>query len=149
MTIIIMSERTHTLSLNHFPGASLVAQMVKNLTVIQETQVWSLGPEVPLEKEMATHSSILACRIPWTEEPGELQSMGSQRVGQDCAINTFTFKNPHSLSQWRKPTIWVNNNSKLWITQNNLLLLSHLKISTYSQSISLHLTKSTVSITPK
>ena len=61
--------------------ASLVAQMVKNLPAMQETQVQSLGWENPLEKGMATHSSILAWRIPWTEEPGGLQSMGSQRVG--------------------------------------------------------------------
>ena len=52
--------------------ASLVAQMLKNLPTMQETQVWSLGQEDPLEKEMATHSSILAWRIPWTEEPGGL-----------------------------------------------------------------------------
>ena len=62
-------------------GVSLVAQMVKNLPVIQETQVLSLGQEDPLEKEMATHLSILAWRIPWTEMPGRLQSMGLQRVG--------------------------------------------------------------------
>ena len=54
--------------------ASLVAQRVKNLSAMQETQVWSLGQEDPLEKGMATHSSILAWRIPWTEEPGGLQS---------------------------------------------------------------------------
>ena len=64
-------------------GASLVAQTVKCLSVMQETRVQSLGWEGPLEKEMATHSSILAWRIPWTKEPGELQSMGSQRVGHD------------------------------------------------------------------
>ena len=57
--------------------------MVKNLPAMQETQVRSLGWEDPLEKEMATHSSILAWRIPWTEEPGGLQSIGSQRVGHD------------------------------------------------------------------
>ena len=57
--------------------------MVKNLPEMQETQVLSLGWENPLEKEMATHSSILAWRNPWTEEPGRLQSMGSQRVGHD------------------------------------------------------------------
>ena len=60
--------------------ASLLAQMVKNLPPIQETQVRSLGQEDPLEKEMATHSSILAWRIPRTEEPGGLQSTGSQSV---------------------------------------------------------------------
>ena len=57
--------------------------MVKNLPAMRETQVQSLGREDPLEKRMATHSSILAWRIPWTEEPGGLQSIGSQRVGHD------------------------------------------------------------------
>ena len=57
--------------------------MVKNLPGMQETQVQSLGWEDPLEKGMATHSSILAWEIPWTEEPGGLQFMGSQRVGHD------------------------------------------------------------------
>ena len=61
--------------------APLVAQTVKNLPAVQKTQVLSLGREDPLEKGMATHSSILAWRIPWTGEPGGLQSMGSQRVG--------------------------------------------------------------------
>ena len=63
--------------------ASLVAQMVKRLPAMWETQVQSLGWEDPLEKEMATHSNILAWKIPWTEEPGGLQVMGSQRVGHD------------------------------------------------------------------
>ena len=61
--------------------ASLVAQTVKNLTAMWETWVQSLGWEGPLEKGMATHSSILAWRTPWTEEPGGLQFIGSQRVG--------------------------------------------------------------------
>jgi len=65
--------------LNEIPRA----QMVKNLPAMQETQVQSLGWEDSLEKGMATHSSILAWRIPWTEEPGGLQSMGSQRVGHN------------------------------------------------------------------
>ena len=60
--------------------ASLVAQMVKNLPTVLETQVRSLGQKDPLEKGMATHSSILAWRILWTEEPDGLQSRGSQRV---------------------------------------------------------------------
>ena len=63
--------------------ASLVAQMVNNLPVMQETRFQSLGREDPLEKGMATHSSILAWRIPWPVEPGRLQSMGAQRVGDD------------------------------------------------------------------
>ena len=62
---------------------SLVAQMVRSLPAIQETWVQSLGREDPPEKGMATHSSIPAWRIPWTEEPGELQSMGLERVGRD------------------------------------------------------------------
>ena len=57
--------------------------MVKHLPAMQEAWVQSLGREDPLEKEMATHSSTLAWKIPWTEEPGRLQSMGSQRVGHD------------------------------------------------------------------
>ena len=64
-------------------GASLVAQMVKNLPAVQETQVHSLDWEDTLEKGMDTHSSILAWEIPWTEEPGRLQSVGSLRVRHD------------------------------------------------------------------
>ena len=63
--------------------ASLLAQIVNNLPAMQETRVQSLGQEDPLEKGMATHSSIPAWRIPWTEEPGRLQSMGLQRVRHD------------------------------------------------------------------
>ena len=63
--------------------ASLVAQMVKGLHAMQETQVRFLGQEDPLEKEMATHSSMPAWRIPWSEEPDRLRSLGSQRVGRD------------------------------------------------------------------
>ena len=64
-------------------GTSLVAQLVKNLPAMEETQVQFLGWEDPLEKEMATHSSILAWKISWTEGPRGLQSMGSQRVRHD------------------------------------------------------------------
>ena len=67
----------------------LVAQMVKHLPKIQETWVWPLGQEDPLEKEMATHSSILAWKIPWTGEPGSLKSTGSQRVGHDWVTSLF------------------------------------------------------------
>ena len=70
---------------------SLVAQMVKCLPTMQETQVQSLGWQDPLEKEMATHCSILAWRIPRTEEPGRLQSMGLQRVGHDWATSFSLF----------------------------------------------------------
>ena len=69
---------------------SLVAQMVKNLPATWEIWVWSLGQEDPLEKELATYSSVLAWRIPWTEEPGGLQSTGSQRIGYNWMTNTHT-----------------------------------------------------------
>ena len=69
----------------------LVTQMVKNPAAMQDTWVSSLGREDTLEKEMATPSSILAWRIPWTEDPGGLQSLGSQRVRHDWATNTFIF----------------------------------------------------------
>ena len=62
---------------------SLMAQMVKRLSTMRETWVQSLGREDPMEKKMAIHSSTIAWKIPWTEEPGRLQSMGSQRVGHD------------------------------------------------------------------
>ena len=66
-----------------YTKASLVAQTVKRRPAMRKTRVRSLGRKNPLEKEMATHSSTLAQKIPWTEEPGRLQSMGSQRVGYD------------------------------------------------------------------
>ena len=67
--------------MNYWP--SLVAQTVKRLPAMRETRVRFLGQEDPLEKEMAIYSSILAWKVPWTEEPDRLQSMGSQRVGHD------------------------------------------------------------------
>ena len=66
-----------------------MAQTVKRLPTMWETRVRSLGQEDPLEKEMATYSSTLAWKIPWTEERGRLQSTGSQRVGHDCATSLF------------------------------------------------------------
>ena len=71
----------------HCYRTSLVAQMVKCLPTMQETRVQSLGQEDRLEKEMATHSSVLAWKTPWMEEPGRLQSMGWQRVGHDWATS--------------------------------------------------------------
>ena len=68
-----------------------MAQTAKSLPAVQETQVPSLGREDPLEKEIATHSGFLAWKIPWMEEPGGLQSMGSQRVGHDRATSTCTY----------------------------------------------------------
>ena len=72
------SRQTQVYSVPESDWASLVAQSVKKLPAVQETQVRSLGQEDPLEKEMATDPSILAWRTPWTEEPGGLQSVGSQ-----------------------------------------------------------------------
>ena len=69
--------------LKQLSSSSSIAQLVKNLSAMQETQVQFLGQEDPMEKEMATRSSILAWRIPWTEGPGGLQSMGSQGIGHD------------------------------------------------------------------
>ena len=66
-----------------YPLCSLVVQRVKRLPTMRETRLRSLGLEDPLEKAMATHSSTLAWKTPWTEKPGGLQSIGSQRVGQD------------------------------------------------------------------
>ena len=77
--------------------ASLVAQRLKRLPGMQETRVRSLGWEDSLEKEMATHSSIHAWRLPWTEEPGRLQSTGSQRVGHDWASSLSLYL--HSAAQ--------------------------------------------------
>ena len=76
-----------------FPGGSAV----KNPPAMQEIRVQSLGREDPLEKEMATHSSILAWEIPWTEEPGGLQSMVLQRAGHDRVTNTHTYTLTHTL----------------------------------------------------
>ena len=94
-----------TLKGSSFPnpkGPSLVAQTVNNPPIMQETWVQSLGWADPLEKGMATHFSILAWRISWTEELGRLQSMGLQRVGHDWATNTFHF-HVHWVSDTVKP----------------------------------------------
>ena len=77
------------------PWTSLMAQTVKHLPTKQKTRFQSLGREDPLEKEMATHSSVLAWKIPWMEEPGRLQSIGSQRVRHDWATSFFVFNSPH------------------------------------------------------
>ena len=96
-----------------------MAQRVKRLPPMQETQVRSLGWEVPLEKEMATHSSILAWRIPWMEEPGGLQSMGSQRVGHDWA-SSHPFTSFHFLFKWSEVK---------WVKWSEVKSLSHVRLS--------------------
>ena len=80
--------------------ASLVAQTVKPLPAMQETRIWSLVWEDPLEKEMATHSSTLAGKIPWTEETGRLQSMGLQRVRQDWVTSLSLVAQSERLQWW-------------------------------------------------
>ena len=81
----------------------LAAQMVKSPLAMQETQVWSLGQEDPLEKGVAAHSSILSWRIPWTEEPGVAKSMGSQRVRHDWGTNTSS---PQTEASSQTRTFW-------------------------------------------
>ena len=105
-------------SLRSLPAhwASLVAQTVKNPLAMLETRVWSPHQEDPLEKEMATHATILAWRIPWTEEPGGLQSRGSQRVEHNWVISTFTFLSSSLDHEWsenfkRGPLCFTSN---LW-----------------------------------
>ena len=83
MACSFTSTTTISFSFHTIDQISLVAQTVKYLSTMQETRVRSLGQEDPLEKEIAAHSSTIAWKIPWTEEPGRLQSMGSQRVGHD------------------------------------------------------------------
>ena len=104
---------------------ALIVQTVKNLSAMQETQVHFLGWEDPLEKGMAIHSSILAWIIPWTEEPGRLQSMGSQRVGHDWANNIHTHTHTHTVLAlptqfilWISFPIWkmTSLNSSQWVT---------------------------------
>ena len=84
--------------------APLVAQMVKRLPAKQETRIQSLGREDPQEKEMANHSSTLAWKIPWTEEPGRPQSMESQRVGHDWATSLLTSIGDGTWRRKRLPT---------------------------------------------
>ena len=81
--VMIQSRVPSSFPIHQTLGASLVAHMVKCLPAMQETRVQSLVQEDPLEKEIAAHSSTLAWKIPWTKEPGGLQSMGSQRVGHN------------------------------------------------------------------
>ena len=88
---------------SRLPSLLLVAQTIKKLPTIQGTPVQSLGRENSMEEGMATHSSILTWEIPWTEEPGRLQSMGSQGVGQDWATN-----NSHPSTPKWKQALWLH-----------------------------------------
>ena len=95
-----------------FPGASLVAQRVKRLPAMWETWVRFLGREDPLEKEMAIHSSTLAWKIPWTEEPGRLQSMGSLGVGHDWATSLSLFTFMHWRRKWQPTPVFLPGESQ-------------------------------------
>ena len=102
-----------------------MAQRLKCLPAMWETWVWSLGQEDPLEKEMATYSSILAWRILWTEEPGGLQSTGSQRVGHDWATSLthmsikFFFEKERWYYSWQLNNLGVAaGNWSLWAVEN-------------------------------
>ena len=138
-------------------GASLVAQMVKNLSAVQETQVWFLYWEDLLEKGMAADSSLLAWRIPLTEELGGLQSMGSQRVRHNWMTNTFntlmgfwvdssfsTFFSGHFLlasvvslkkSIDNTTTIWPSNPTTKHISWGNQNWKRHMKPNVHCSSI--------------
>ena len=94
--------------------ASLVAQMVKCLPTMRETRVQSLGREDLLEKAMAPHSSTLAWKIPWTEEPGRLQSMGLQRVGHDWATSLSLFTFMHWRKKWQPTPVLLPGESQGW-----------------------------------
>ena len=100
---------------------SLVAQTVNNLSAMQETQIRYLGQEDPLEKGMATHSSIFAWRITWTEEPGRLQSTVSQRVGRDWVTNTL----PCSM-YWPK-CLGITQLNEAWTLPSMILQLRRIK----------------------
>ena len=105
-------------------GASLITQSVKNLTTMQESQVRFLGWEDPLKEEIATCSSILAWRIPWTEEPGRLQSMGSTRVGHDLATKPT-----------KQPTMKIEKTKLAWEQYYNKIFLSLYTISQVARSL--------------
>ena len=91
-----------------------MAQRLKCRPAMRETWVWSLGWEDPLEKEMATHSSILAWRIPWTEEPGGLQSMGLLGVGHDWATSLSLFIFMHWRRKWQPTPVFLPGESHGW-----------------------------------
>ena len=104
-----------------FSGLPQIGSVIKNLPAVQETWVWSLGQEDPLEKGVATHFSNLAWSIPWTEEPGGVQSMGSQRVGHDWA--TFTHTPAELSSSDRKSIFFEGKENLVWKLQAGSLCL--------------------------
>ena len=124
-------------------STSLVSQMVNRLSTMREIWVRSLGREDPLEKEMAIHSSTIAWKIPWTEEPGRLQSMGSQRVRHDWATSLLHHfiparmaiikRSDNSKSWWRHKgirTLWVRigNSTVTWNTVTQFFKMLNIKL---------------------
>ena len=131
--------------------AFLLAQRFKCLPAMRETRVWSLGWEAPLEKEMATHSSILAWRIRWREEPSRLQSMGSQRVGQDWATS-LSFRLHHRIANQIINTLTEIKTGYIWLfnyipdtyfyfyrTTTNRYFCTFTSVFTHTQTIPLQL----------
>ena len=118
--------------------ASLVAETIKTLLAMQETTVQSLGQEDPLEKGMATYSSILAWESPWTEEPGGLQSSGWQRAGHNWVTNCFTFMLSET-SIWGKnmrDELWfLRFGNVLWRTEFSFFIRLNKKLSRTSSVI--------------
>ena len=116
-------------------GASLVAQVIKSLPAMWETEVWSLGWEDLLQKEMATHSSILAWKIPWTKEPRGLQSMGTQRIIHNWATNThskfwkFSGVVSSNIFFWTIPSLSQTLNGHFKISHRSLRITETLYIS--------------------
>ena len=99
----------------HSKCAFLMSQMVTDLPAMQETWVWFLGWVDPLEKGMATHSSILAWRIPWTEDPGGIQSMELQRVEHDWVTNTHTHIQYNFSKVFKVSNLYSQLNWNVWI----------------------------------
>ena len=95
-----------------YRGTFLVTQTVKNLLAMQETQIWSLGWDDPLEKAMATHSSTLAWKIPWAEEPGRLQSMGSLGVRHNWTTSLSLFTFTHWRRKWQPTPVFLPGESQ-------------------------------------
>ena len=116
---INLHDRIYILAFLQLP---LAAQLIKNLPTMKETWVWSLGGEDTLEKAMAPHSSTLAWKVPWTEEPDRLQSMGSPRVGHDwgTSLSLFTFSPILTLKESnvrQKWTLGMLNDSRMQVLQ--------------------------------
>ena len=108
-----------------FLGSSLVAQMVKNLSAMWEIQVWSLDEEDPWEKGMATHSSILAWRIPWTQEPGGLQFLGSQNQTVATHSSTLAWRIPWTQEPGRLQSMGSQGVGHNWATSLSLFTFMH------------------------